>query len=300
MIPIYSPKKNSVHNIPTGAKMVYLGCGLAAVMLINHPLLLFAGLLAAAAVFVRAEEMKSWLWYLKIFSVMGVIYFILSALFSNQGAHTLFQWVTAEEVVFGISFVLKLMLTLSVFVFFSLTVHPDRLLAALGKRAVRSALALSISVRLFPTLMKDAKDIYEAHISRGLPLDRGNVIKRWMKRIPLIIPLLSNALERTSTLAESMESRGFGRASEEKKSVHKQKLNGRFRGKTKTVTLWLMFTTLSGTCMLIILTQISGWGLKNAYTVELGLGMKDLVIGLLFTMVIATPILTPAAKGDRG
>jgi len=300
MIPIYSPKKNTIHNIPTGAKMVYVGSGLAAVMVINHPLLLFTGLLAVATVFMKAEEMRSWLWYLKIFSVMGTIYFILSALFSNQGVHTLFRWVTAEEVVFGVSFVLKLMLTLSVFVFFSLTVHPDRMLKALGKRAMRSALALSISVRLFPTLMKDAKDIYEAHISRGLPLDRGNVVRRWLKRIPLIIPLLSNALERTSTLAESMESRGFGRSSAEKKAANEPHLPRRSRRLPEPGSFSLLFTTISGTCTLIALTQIGGWGLESSYTVELGLGVRELVLGLVFTAVIAGPIFTPAVKGGQG
>ena len=300
MIPVYSPKRNSIHNIPTGAKMIYVAGGLAAVMLINHPLLLFVGLLAVAIVFLRAEELRSWMWYLKIFSVMGMVYFVLSTLFSNQGTHALLPWVTAEEVVFGISFVLKLMLTLSVFVLFSLTVHPDRLLDALGRKAVRSALALSISVRLFPPLLKDAGNIYEARISRGIPLDRGNVVNRWMKRIPLIVPLLSNALERTGTLAESMESRGFGRDSGEAKA---NKLSGRERWKRlrwKPSALSLGIISISGMIMLAALTQVGGWGLDTAYTVELELTTRDLVLGVLLFMIIVSPALTSAAKGGRG
>jgi len=194
---------------------------------------------------------------------------------------------------------LKLMLTLSIFVFFSLTVHPDRLLKALGKRAMRSALALSISVRLFPTLMKDAKDIYEAHISRGLPLDRGNIIKKWMKRIPLIIPLLSNALERTGTLAESMESRGFGRSSVEKKTMIDLRLHGWFQ-RFPASALSLSITVVSGIIMLIVLTRIGGWGLESSYTVELGLSVKDMILGLLLSMVVAAPLFSPAVKEDRG
>ena len=297
MIPIYSPKDNPVHSISLGSKIIHVVGALVAVMIINHPLLLGLGLLSIGIVFYKAEEMKNWFWYLRVFLVLGTIYFILSTVISDQGENTLFWRITVEEIVFGVSFVLKLLLSLSVFILFSLTVHPDDLLRSLRRRAVRSALALSIAVRLFPTLIRDSNNIYEACISRGLPLDQKSKLRRWLRRIPLMIPLLSNSLERTSTLAESMECRGFGRTSTLDSRIERKNRRQFSFGTLETTTISLIIITLPSTALLFILTQAGGWGMKSSYTTDLTAGIPELILGVLLLMVIAAPIISSAIKG---
>ncbi len=296
MIPIYSPKDNSIHSTSLGCKSLYAVGTLVSVMIINHPVLLGLGLLSIAFVFWRAGEMGNWLWYLRIFSVLALSYFLITILISNQGDNKLFWRITFEEIVFGISIMLKLVLSLSVFILFSLTVHPDDLLRKLGRKAVRSALALSIAVRLFPTLIKDANDIYEAYLSRGIPLDRGNWLLRWMSRIRLMIPLLVNSLERTNTLAESMECRGFGRPTRLAAGGGNNNPIYFFRSMNPT-SLSMVAIILPSIFMLLLLTQMGAWGMKSSYTTDIGVGSNEVVLGILLLMVMAAPMVSPALGG---
>ena len=65
------------------------------------------------------------------------------------------------------------------------------------------------AVRLVPTLAVDAQTVVDAQRSRGLELDKGNLLKRVRNYIPILIPLLLIAIRRSLELAEALESRGF-------------------------------------------------------------------------------------------
>ena len=65
------------------------------------------------------------------------------------------------------------------------------------------------AVRLVPTLAVDAQTVVDAQRSRGLELDRGNLLRRIRNYIPILIPLLLIAIRRSLELAEALESRGF-------------------------------------------------------------------------------------------
>jgi len=70
--------------------------------------------------------------------------------------------------------------------------------------------AFVTAVRFVPVLMLDLTQIIDAQKSRGLELDRGGPVKRLRNLIPVLIPLIVNALVRSGELAEAMESRGYG------------------------------------------------------------------------------------------
>ena len=88
---------------------------------------------------------------------------------------------------------------------YALLLDHDRLVAAAGF-ARRSALAVALATRLVPSLERDAAGLAEAIRGRGVKLQgaRGYAT--------LLSPLVAGSLERASSLAEAMESRGFGRA----------------------------------------------------------------------------------------
>jgi energy-coupling factor transport system permease protein len=56
----------------------------------------------------------------------------------------------------------------------------------------------------------DAQTVIDAQRSRGLELDKGNLMKRIRNYIPILIPLIVSAIRRSIELAEALESRGFG------------------------------------------------------------------------------------------
>jgi len=70
--------------------------------------------------------------------------------------------------------------------------------------------AFTTAVRFVPVLADEAQTIIDAQRSRGLELDKGNVLKRIRNYLPILIPLIVNAIRRSLELAEAMESRAFG------------------------------------------------------------------------------------------
>jgi len=63
----------------------------------------------------------------------------------------------------------------------------------------------------------------DAQKARGLELERGNFLKRVRNYIPILIPLIVNAIRRSLELAEAMESRAWG-ASEKRTNLYVLKL----------------------------------------------------------------------------
>ncbi len=71
------------------------------------------------------------------------------------------------------------------------------------------SLMISISLRFVPVLFEEADRIMKAQVSRGTEFNRGNLIKRAKSFLPLLLPLLLNALSRADKLAIAMEARGY-------------------------------------------------------------------------------------------
>ncbi len=67
-----------------------------------------------------------------------------------------------------------------------------------------------IAVRFVPVLLLDALQIMDAQRSRGLEFDKGNIIQRLRKTVPVLVPLIAVALNRSLDLAEAMDSRAYG------------------------------------------------------------------------------------------
>ncbi|UCD72731.1 MAG: energy-coupling factor transporter transmembrane protein EcfT [Candidatus Bathyarchaeota archaeon] len=107
------------------------------------------------------------------------------------------------------------------FSWFFLTTSPDDLGLALERSRVPYELcfAFTTAVRFVPVLADEAQTIIDAQRSRGLELDRGDILKRIRNYIPILIPLIVNAIRRSLELAEAMESRAFG-SEAERTSLH--------------------------------------------------------------------------------
>jgi energy-coupling factor transport system permease protein len=70
--------------------------------------------------------------------------------------------------------------------------------------------AFVTAVRFVPVLMLDALQIVDAQKSRGLELERGNLLTRIRNFTPILVPLVVNAVVRSGELAEAMETRAYG------------------------------------------------------------------------------------------
>ena len=173
--------------------------------------------LIAAGLFIvclAAPHSRRWL-YISGTLISALSVFLISPLVSHVGTHVIWEGphipvigyldVTSEEIAAAGIQALRLAAVGLAFAAYALLLDLDRLLQAAGF-ARRSVLAVGLATRLVPTLERDAAGFVEALRGRGVQVEgvRG--------RAKLLSPVLAGSLERALTLAEAMETRGFGRA----------------------------------------------------------------------------------------
>jgi len=95
---------------------------------------------------------------------------------------------------------------------FFITTSPDELEQVMKTfRLPRDVVfAFVTAVRFIPVMFLDTIQIMDAQKSRGLELEKGNVLRRVRNMVPILIPLVVNSVVRSGELAEAMESRAYG------------------------------------------------------------------------------------------
>nr|MDO8116168.1 energy-coupling factor transporter transmembrane component T [Candidatus Sigynarchaeota archaeon] len=113
---------------------------------------------------------------------------------------------------FAISMCLRIILLVSAFSLFFMTVHPDELASSLLAMHVPFSFTftLSLATRFMPTLALEAQSIIDAQRSRGLELEQGGIIARVKNMVPILVPLIINSIKRAFSVAEALESKAFG------------------------------------------------------------------------------------------
>lgn len=196
---------------------------------IDNPFAVASALLALGlvAVWFRAPgpEGRSAALFFKIGLVVIAVRVVLFGLTGRPGATTLFtlpsvgfpSWlggfsiggrVTGEVVVQQVVEGLRIAAFLACFGVFLSSVRTYRLLRMLPRFLFEAGLVVGIALTFVPSLLRSVQNVRDAQRLRGHRF-RGVRSLR-----PLVLPVLSGALERSLTLAASMESRGFGRATE--------------------------------------------------------------------------------------
>ena len=95
---------------------------------------------------------------------------------------------------------------------FFITTSPDELEQVMKSFRLPRDLVFAFvtAVRFIPVMMLDTMQIMDAQKSRGLELEKGNVLTRVRNMVPVLIPLVVNSVIRSGELAEAMESRAYG------------------------------------------------------------------------------------------
>ncbi|HHX64528.1 MAG TPA: energy-coupling factor transporter transmembrane protein EcfT [Chloroflexi bacterium] len=199
--------------------VIWAGCAAIPALMIRNPI--YTAIIALAAglalVVIEREDAGAamgWRGLLRLGAVIGLIAVPFNALMVHQGRHVLFRlplsWplvggdITLEAIVAGLASAFSLWTVLLIFAAFNLAVDASQLVRLVPPFLHQAGVVSSIALTFVPQLIVSARDIREAQRIRGHRF-RG---RRDM--LPLIVPLLTMALERAIGLAESMESRGFG------------------------------------------------------------------------------------------
>lgn len=214
----YTRQDSPVHNLDPRAKLVMsIAFAIISLTFINIvPLLmLFLFLIPLIA---GAKSLRRWGKSMKGLSFLLLFIVVFNTLFStvpNPFSHS-------------IALTIRLICLMTSFSLFFLTVHPDELSQALIQMRVKFefAFAMSMAMRYVPTLGQEAYAIMDAQKARGVELDKGSLLTRIRGIIPIIVPLIIVSIRRALSIAESMESRGFG-ASEKRTYMKRLRFRNR-------------------------------------------------------------------------
>ncbi len=159
-------------------------------------------------IILAAKVVKQWLESLKGALFLSGMIFVMNL-------------VVGYALLYSVAMSFRFLTLVASFSWFFLTTSPDDLGLALERSRVPYELcfAFTTAVRFVPVLADEAQTIIDAQRSRGLELDRGDILKRIRNYIPILIPLIVNAIRRSLELAEAMESRAFG-SEAERTSLH--------------------------------------------------------------------------------
>ena len=198
-----------IHRMDPRAKFFYVCVLFAVAVLFNQmlPLLILFMIQIPFVLVARVE--REWIRSLKGSAMFAVMIFVMNLLsLYFYGGYESFALILERSVTMTVRFVV---LVVSFSIFF-LTTSPDYLGLALEQSRVPYELcfAFTTAVRFVPVLAEEAQSIMDAQKARGLELEGGNFIKRIRNYIPILIPLIVNAIRRSLELAETMESRAWG------------------------------------------------------------------------------------------
>jgi len=200
--------------------LFYLTAVVFLALFFQHPFFLLVLFIAVGLVILSFDLHREWAGYLKVGLSFMLVIMLINVLFVRAGSTVLFLGpalpvfgrirITFEALCYGAAMGLRILIIISAFCLFMYVVHPDGIIRLLGGRSDKTALALGLSLRLFPLMRADFLRITEVQKCRGVNLRERSWWKRVSKTVPVIRVLLLSSLERAFQLAESLQARGYG------------------------------------------------------------------------------------------
>ena len=172
---------------------------------------------------IKFAQIKIMPYYVLVFIAIN---FVLTFLFSPQYGvelygtkHELFALtarytVTAEQLLYQGTKVVKYLSVIPLGMMFLLTTNPSEFAASLSSIGVsyKAAFAVSLTLRYFPDMIRDYNDIALAQQARGVDLSRKERLGARLKNIMnIFVPLIFSSLDRVEVISNAMDLRGFGK-----------------------------------------------------------------------------------------
>lgn len=219
----YREKRTVIHKLNPFCKLAWVASVFVLALVLDNPIFLLLLFLSTLLLVITAKVWREWTSFMKYAVYISLTIVVVNTLVSYQGTHVLAEapftipvmgtpTITLEAIIYGMAMSIRLLAIISAFAILTLTVNPDDLMLAMIKMRLpyKSVLVTALSTRFVPTLISDVERIADVQRSRGLELDKCSLPKRIKRSASVIIPLLSNSLDRTVQIAEAMESRAFG------------------------------------------------------------------------------------------
>jgi energy-coupling factor transport system permease protein len=192
-------KKNTlIHKLDPRAKLLLsIIYSISALMFTEIIPLLFIFITLIPSILI-SKMLKEW-----IKSIRGLSFLILLIIVLN----TFFLSLS-----YALAMILRILIMITSFSIFFLTVHPNDLALSLISMKVPYpyAFSFSLSFRFVPTIAMEAQNIMDAQQSRGYEMKTSGLINQIKNLFPLLVPLIICSIKRAFNVAEALESRAFG------------------------------------------------------------------------------------------
>ena len=123
-------------------------------------------------------------------------------------------YLTKEQVLYQVTKVIKYISVIPLGMIFILTTNPSEFASSLNKIGLnyKAAYAVSLTLRYFPDIQREYRDISLAQQARGLELSRkAKTIERFKNSLMILIPLIFSTIERIDSISNAMDLRGFSK-----------------------------------------------------------------------------------------
>lgn len=219
----YRDKGTPIYKLNPLSKIAWVLAIFVTALIINNPLFLLGLFLSTLPFVALADIWKEWSSFIKLALFICIAIIVINPLVTYNGSTILTEApfsvpvigtpvITLEAIVFGVGMSIKLLAIISAFTVLTLTVNPDDLMRSIIKLKLpyKSVLVTSLSTRFVPTLIADVERITDAQRTRGIEFNKGRFYSRIKRSVSVLIPLLSNSLDRAYQVSEAMEARAFG------------------------------------------------------------------------------------------
>jgi energy-coupling factor transport system permease protein len=122
---------------------------------------------------------------------------------------------TYEQLFYQVTKMFKYASVIPLGMIFLLTTNPSEFASSLNGIRVnyKAAVAVALTLRYFPDIQRDYKDIYLAQQARGLELSRkAKFFDRFKNSLLIVIPLIFSTLDRIEAISNAMDLRGFSKS----------------------------------------------------------------------------------------
>jgi energy-coupling factor transport system permease protein len=203
---LYVPAATPLHRLHPVTKLGLLGALIVAAFVVDRPALLLPLPIAVVGLSVLGRGVEN----LKRFRAMFVLVFVFTVViwsFFYRGAHA----PTHAGFLFGLSTAIRLDTFLATGLLFLTTTRVEEVAYALGRLGVPYTVGftLTLAFRLVPVFFDAALTVVQAQRCRGLSFERGGLVARLRRFVPVIVPVLIGALRRADRMAMALELRGF-------------------------------------------------------------------------------------------
>ena len=122
---------------------------------------------------------------------------------------------TQEQLLYSVTKLFKYASVIPLGIIFLLTTNPSEFASSLNRVGVgyKAAYAVALTLRYFPDIQRDYRDISLAQQARGLELSRkAKLVDRIKNGLMIIVPLIFSSLDRIELISNAMDLRGFAKS----------------------------------------------------------------------------------------